>query len=257
MKWNSLTLLSDIQGSDNFKSTAKSVFICDCGLNHFATLNNVTRGIVKHCAACSAKQKSKVHKKHGNSIGFKERDPIGYKCYYTWQAIKRRCNNKSDRAYHRYGGRGIKVSVEWLNSYENFLSDMGLPPTLDHQIDRKDNNGDYEKDNCHWVSRTENARNKRNNRDITAFGKTQTLAEWAIETGLNRETIARRLNSGSNPEDALSSELTPIGKGNVRKIATPQGEFSTISECSRAINVSISTIHGRIKSQSFPDWYYL
>lgn len=257
MRWGSLTLVSDMQGANDFKSTGKSVFVCDCGLNHFATLNNVTRGIVKHCAACSSKRKSKLHKKHGNSIGFKDRDPIGYKCYYTWQAMKRRCNNKSDNAYHRYGGRGIKVSPEWLSSYESFLSDMGLPPSLDHQIDRKDNDGNYEKANCHWVSRTENARNKRSNRIIAAFGKTQTLSQWEIETGLKRETIARRLNSGSTPEDALSAELIPIGQGNTRKINTPHGEFNTISECSRSIDVSISTIHGRIKSQSFPDWCYL
>jgi ribosomal protein S16 len=252
--WGQLTLVSDIFGGDDYRSTKKSIFKCSCGLNHFATLNNVTRGIVTHCLACSSKKKSSYKKTHGHSMSFKDRDPIGYKCYYTWQAIKRRCNNKQDSAYDRYGGRGIKVCDRWTDSYQNFLDDIGPPPSADHQIDRADNDGNYEPENCKWVTREENARNKRNSRNLVAFGKKQTLQAWANEIGVKRETIARRLNSGAGPEDALSKVMKRPGK--VRRVSTPSGIYETLSEAAHGNGMSISGMHSRVKSPNFTEWFY-
>lgn len=226
---------------------------CSCGnkvnVEKYNLGGNTTQ--CKDCAVASRREKRTLH---GSSYSFRDNNPVGYNCYTRWQSMKRRCYTPSDRAFKSYGGRGIKVCDRWLDSYENFLSDMGLPPTKEHQIDRIDNNGNYEPGNCQWVSRTENARNKRNNRLITSKGKTQTLTEWAADTGLKRETIARRLNSGMTPEEAMSLNMRRPGK--VRIVICPHGSFETISDCAKAIGMSISGVHNRVNSKSYPEWKY-
>jgi len=206
-KFHNLTIVELTTGTrSNGKDKYLAICQCDCGEFTEVERHNLKSGNTRWCKICSSKSKSKRFKKHGNSISRKEINPEGYRSYYTWQAMKRRCFNKKDKRYSDYGGRGISVCDSWLESYENFLDDMGYAPTDDHQIDRIDNNGDYEPSNCRWVTRTENARNKRSNRIITAFGKTQTLVEWEEETGINAPTIRRRIdNYGRTPEEAVST----------------------------------------------------
>ena len=210
-KFGKLTLVSNIDGSfDRFYSTKKSIFMCDCGNKHFATLNNVSRGIVTHCTECSLRRKSNLHKTHGHSECRKSENPLGYKCYYTWQAMKRRCYYSKDKRFSNYGGRGIKICDEWKNSYENFLNDMGLPPTSSHSIERIDNDSNYCKSNCKWILVEHQAKNKSNNRKITFNGVTMNLADWSRDTGIKRETIARRLNNGWSIEKALTKSTKKV-----------------------------------------------
>lgn len=72
--------------------------------------------------------------------------------YSSWASMIRRCTNEKAFAYHRYGGRGITVCKRWLNSFENFLSDMGLRPSIKHSLDRINNDGNYEPSNCRWAT---------------------------------------------------------------------------------------------------------
>lgn len=250
MKWNKLTLISDLSGGLDFKSSHKSVFMCDCGLNHFATLNNVSRSVVKFCPACSSAKKSKNKKTHGNSISYRERDPRGYNCYTRWQSMKRRCNNPNDKRFADYGGRGIKVCGRWLDSYDNFLADMGLPPEVSYQIDRIDNNLGYSKENCRWVTRIDNARNKRNSRLIEISGETKTMAKWSEISGVAYHTLKARLNSGVSPERAIIKE--PIESKYIYQ--TPSGEFDSLSAAAKSVNMSISGISSRFASPNYKEW---
>lgn len=79
--------------------------------------------------------------------------------YWVWADMVGRCNNPSHQAYKNYGGRGIDVSQDWLDS-KNFMRDM-YPRPLESTLDRKDNSLGYSKENCAWVSRLENNLNKR------------------------------------------------------------------------------------------------
>ena len=81
--------------------------------------------------------------------------------YKVWKGIKRRCYNSHEKKYHRYGGRGIIVCDEWKENYlifKQWAVENGYKKGL--QIDRINNDGNYEPDNCRFVTNTENARNK-------------------------------------------------------------------------------------------------
>ena len=122
--------------------------------------------------------------------------------YQIWEGIKKRCNSPSCKAYQNYGGRGITVCERWLD-YSNFLDDMGIKPD-GHSIERIDNNLGYFPENCVWIPRTSQAKNRRNTRYVKAFGKNQTIQEWSDETGLSYYTIYLRLRRGASNEQAVS-----------------------------------------------------
>ena len=83
--------------------------------------------------------------------------------YKIWGAMKDRCNSKKCKAYKHYGERGISICDSWNNSFIAFYEDMGPKPFLKAEIDRIDNDGNYEPTNCHWTTRAENSHNTRAN----------------------------------------------------------------------------------------------
>ena len=127
--------------------------------------------------------------------------------YNIWQMMKRRCTKPLDPQFPDYGGRGIKVCASWLDSFAVFYADMGPRPTPRHCIDRKDNDGGYEPNNCHWTTSIPQQNNKRNNKRITIAGRTQTLAQWVSERGLNYKRTEQRIRRGTmSAERALGFE---------------------------------------------------
>ena len=87
-------------------------------------------------------------------------DPAMRRLYYRWVAMRQRCCNPKSKDYKNYGGRGIKICDRWQD-FDLFVADMGMPP-VGALLDRKDNSGDYEPNNCCWSMRTAQNRNRRN-----------------------------------------------------------------------------------------------
>ena len=107
----------------------------------------------------------------------------------SYSHILDRCNNENCKQYKWYGERGIKY--EYID-FEAFIADVGERPDSCNSIDRIDNNGNYKSGNCRWADSKTQANNKRNNVLLTAFGKTQTIPQWAEETGIKANTIWNR-----------------------------------------------------------------
>lgn len=111
--------------------------------------------------------------------------------YQAYIHSRQRCNNPKNRNYPNYGGRGIEFRFE---SYQKFLEHLGRRPSPKHSLDRIDVNGHYEEGNVRWASSTTQARNKRNNRIIIAFGESLCVNEWSTRTGFTREAIRNRID---------------------------------------------------------------
>jgi hypothetical protein len=104
-----------------------------------------------------------------------------------------RCNNKNNYSYHNYGGRGIKVCKRWY-IFENFLADMGDKPD-GLSLDRRNNSGNYTKQNCRWATQDEQSFNRRNNRYLKFGSETLTVTEWSRRTGLSYDKILYRFHN--------------------------------------------------------------
>lgn len=122
--------------------------------------------------------------------------------YIAWTNMKARCLNPKQTGYKDYGGRGITICDRWLNSFENFLADMGECPA-GLSLDRERSDENYEPGNCRWVTWTKQMNNQRKTIRLTHAGRTMSLSEWAVETGLSRECIRGRLKLAWSIERAL------------------------------------------------------
>lgn len=110
----------------------------------------------------------------------------------------KRCTNSKSKSFTDYGGRGITVCSEWLNSFEAFFADMGEKPTAAHEIDRRDNALGYFKDNCQWVTRKINSINKRTSKFWWINGvKYNGLRQATEMTGIPGNLIHKRTKRGA------------------------------------------------------------
>lgn len=112
------------------------------------------------------------------------------RAYISWSHMKARCNNKNDKRWEQYGGRGIKYCKEWEH-FSNFVRDMGDRP-LGLTLDRIDNDGDYCKQNCRWTDAKTQLNNTTRNKRYFLNGVSKTLSQWIEHFGLKPSTVRQR-----------------------------------------------------------------
>lgn len=171
---------------------------CDCGAVKTVELSAIQCGSIKSCGCykmIAGHFPNPSNATHGKS---------SERIYKIWVKMRARCTNPKATGYEGWGGRGITVCDEWLNDFTAFYDwsmENGYSDKL--TIDRKDNDGPYAPWNCRWATQKEQGNNTRVNVLVTCRGKTQTVSEWADETGLNYGTLISRLRYGWSEEAAL------------------------------------------------------
>ena len=125
---------------------------------------------------------------------------IPTKEYYTWKGMKARCYAPCNKNMGNYQTYKIEVCERWLNSFDNFIEDMGLAPSKKHSIDRIDTKKDYSKDNCRWATSKQQAGNRGNFNITFSFkGETMILKDWAEKLGIKYTTLYQRLYRSNLP----------------------------------------------------------
>ncbi len=135
--------------------------------------------------------------------------------YIAWTSMRQRCYDENCSGFFRYGARGIRVCRRWLLSksgFSNFLSDMGEAPD-GLTLERINNSGNYQPDNCCWATRIQQAQNRRSTVNFTFEGEKVCLTELARRTGMTRKTIQRRIKAGLSVMEAVRSNSYLLSKG--------------------------------------------
>lgn len=145
---------------------------CECGITRVMP-GRVLKVARPHNCGCKTPELLRKRAVTHGMAGSKERAPE----YRSWYAMKQRCLNPKSKQYGSYGGRGIKICQEWIDSFEKFFEVMG-PAPKGFELDRKDVDGDYEPDNCKWSSHKDQQRNKQNTVWVEFEGKTVALVSW-------------------------------------------------------------------------------
>jgi hypothetical protein len=195
-RFNRWVVISEIEIHNN-RSFVKC--ICDCGTVRLVRCDCL--GISKSCGCFSIEKAILTHTKHSHNRRISNGTTQEYN---TWINMKNRCNNPKNTAYHNYGGRGIKVCDRWNGSFQNFIDDMGPKPSKFHTLDRIDNNRNYEKSNCKWATKREQANNRRTNKFIVIDGESISYAEAARRAGVSPLTISCRVRNGWDVDKILT-----------------------------------------------------
>lgn len=146
-----LTVVAD-DGERNSSGARLLLCACECGQKVRIRAAQLTCEKTKSCGCLQEEhRKAGFNRTHGDTDSPE---------YVAWSGMRQRCNYPKHNRWQHYGGRGIRVCGRWMNSFENFLFDMGRKPTPEHSIDRIDVNGNYELENCRWATTIQQRSNR-------------------------------------------------------------------------------------------------
>lgn len=203
-KINRLTFIKEVE---QVKYVRYGLFKCDCGKMRVTGIIRVKDGSAKSCGCLNTETRKRLiverNTTHGLSANTQTR-----KIYYIIFGAKNRCYNQKNRGYHNYGGRGIGVYKQWLDNPDVFVKwalDNGYKEGL--QLDRIDNNGNYEPNNCRFVTHQKNQNNKRDNIYFIYKGNRLTLTELASKYNIPINTFRGRHRRGWAIERMIESPI--------------------------------------------------
>ena len=177
--------------------------LCDCGNTKIVSRDSLRSSAIRSCGCLRKENTKNMRSKHGLR---------NTQIYRTWANIKTRCYNPNKDTFNYYGGRNVEMCQDWKEDFINFYNwsmEHGYKEGL--TIDRINPSGNYEPNNCRWVTMKEQQNNKLNNHYIMYEGQKHTLMEWSEILNINYRTLHKRLMYLNwSIEKAFT---TPIRKG--------------------------------------------
>ena len=171
---------------------------CDCGKYKDLATGNLTSGNTRSCGCLKVDRNVYLHTTHGKTKT---------KLYSVWSSIKDRCYRENCKGYADYGARGIRMRESWKDDFQKFHDwaiESGYREGL--TIERKNVDGNYCPENCIWIPKCDQSKNRRNCHFITYRGETKTLSEWSRELHVDRECVRNKekeLGDGALAIDAI------------------------------------------------------
>ena len=172
------------------KARTQWLCVCDCGTTKSVQGANLTNGTSISCG-CYRDELPRT----AQTAAVTRHGMTDSPTWNSWMAMIKRCYGKYSINYANYGGRGIEVCKRWVDSFEEFLADMGERPE-GMSIDRINVNGNYEPGNCRWATRKQQARNTTTNKIVLFEGKSYCQKELAEKLGIGAQTIRKRMRKG-------------------------------------------------------------
>ena len=141
--------------------------------------------------------------------------------YSAWAGMIGRCSNPRNPKWHRYGGRGISVCLEWRSSFLAFFQHIGPRPRVGLTLDRIDNDGNYEPGNVRWATRRQQQGNSCKAKPTLFRGEILPISEIARRVGLYPALINNRITAGWDVERAATTPPGRYLQGNRTDVARP------------------------------------
>jgi hypothetical protein len=158
------------------------------------------------------------------------------------------CLNKKSREWEVYGGRGITICQSWLDSFEQFLSDMGDKPLGDYCLGRIDSDKNFDPSNCKWITKKQRWKNNKRAKYITYKEETHSMSEWEDITGFKSTLRSRIVDKGWPIEDAF--EIIPDRRNAgtpVKHRLTIDGITKSVVEWARELNLNKQMLLSRAR----------
>lgn len=247
-KFGYLTIIKEVEPHVTPCGTIRRRFLCkcDCGKTVVRNLQTLTLGLNSSCG-CQKFDIGSLNRKY-------TKEQTQSFLYSTWLGMRQRCFDKNSSHYKYYGDKGVTMCEEWINDYSKFYEwSIKNGASKELTIDRIDNNGNYEPNNCRWVDSIVQANNKTQNRVIEYNGEKLTLMQWSRKTGIKDATIRMRLDKyGYSIGEALgyeSHKTKQYDRSNRRKPIEQyslNGDFIKLWDsaqvASKSLGISINSI---------------
>lgn len=170
---------------------------CKCGTTRTIRAGHLTSGASKSCGCLRTEKMVKRSTKHGHARRGRHSAE-----YDIWVSMRARCNDRRNKSWSQYGGKGVRVCKRW-EVFENFYADLG-PRPKGTSLGRKNDAGDYRRGNVEWQTVAQQAAHRAR---LTVDGVTRSVAEWAKITGLRFQTIRRRRALGWKPLECVVGRI--------------------------------------------------
>jgi hypothetical protein len=171
---------------------------CDCGNEKSVRTRMLTEGQSQSCG-CLHRERVSVPNMHQRIHGEGYKKTAEYRAYAH---MKNRCYNKKDKRYHEWGGKGVRVCQRWLDSYLNFLADMGRKPSPHHSLGRINNNGNYTPENTRWETPVQQAQNRGSRiHAITIDARLDSMRQHCIRNGWDTSLFLYHFKKGRDAQD--------------------------------------------------------